>query len=134
MQSQYFMSMSKNTLRIVPSDDVQKLIKKGRCERETAYRDIAHQIAMALYGKTYGTSIYGALGKAQNIHKRGLKDKIIIIVLTGLDELPESLLGGSGKTSGKCISGSRDESRIFKDIQSMIQHARSQDITVKTVS
>lgn len=134
--SKYMEMDARRQIYIAPSDKIQKLFRSKRCDRETAYRDIANQISLTLYKKTYGTSIYGALGTKQNIKKNDFRNTCIRVNMTGLEELPEKLGAPAPQHRGGCrvYSGSRHQNEILRNIDSMIAHARSNDIEVKVLT
>jgi hypothetical protein len=86
-------------------------------------RDIAHQIAMLLYGKKYTFGVNGCLGTKQQLlfAKNKLRESQFIIRLPKDKPIPKN--GGGTSTGCGTLHLSGDCEKITTDIKGMVRHA-----------
>jgi hypothetical protein len=107
-----------------------KFIKMGL---DVQLRDVAHQIAMLLYGLKYTYGVNGALGSRQQIKttKNHLKDNRYIVILPDMHQPISSSTGtGATCTGTLTLAYTRNSTEIIKDIKNMISHGQSCGVAI----
>ncbi len=87
-----------------------------------------------MYGGTYGTSTTGIIGKHQNIltGQNKLKESNFTVII------PSQASKGNKKSGGTCSGTStlqytRDITQMISDINSMVNHAKRENINIRLV-
>ena len=105
-----------------------------KLDTEAAVRSVADGLAMTLYGKRYGTSVYGALGQKQVIlaKKNNLRGrKFVVCVSKAIADAPETKSPPRYLKRNKTYSRHYDQ--ILRDITAMVSHATTESLDFTVV-